>query len=132
MADSQFWADQAAAQQTVQQLKSLKGRLAPAEAFQHGVQEFGELLPLVDPHDTASVTQLAADLAALERECERLELQRMLGGEADARHAILSVHSGAGGTESCDWTQMLLRMYRRWAEERGFATEVIDLLPGLA
>ena len=54
----------------------------------------------------------------------------MLGHEVDSKDAIFSVHSGAGGTESCDWTQMLLRMYRRWADEHGFSTEVIDLLPG--
>ena len=130
MAEGQFWADQTAAQRTVQQLKSLKGQLAPIEGFQHGLQELGELLPLVDPQEPASVNQVAADLTALEQQFQQLELQRLLGGEADARHAILSVHSGAGGTESCDWTQMLLRMYRRWAEDKGYETQLIDLLPG--
>ena len=89
-----------------------------------------ELLTLVEPHDTASLGQLARDLASLERQLEQLEFQRLLGGEYDAKHAILAVHSGAGGTESCDWTQMLLRMYQRWAEAKGYETELIDLLPG--
>jgi peptide chain release factor 2 len=69
-------------------------------------------------------------VAALEAAFGQLEIQRLLGGEMDARSAIFSVHSGAGGTESCDWAEMLLRMYRRWADEHGFATEVIDLQPG--
>ena len=130
MADGQFWADQAKAQQTVQTLKSLKARLAPVESFQHGLRDADELLSLVDAHDSASLKQLAQELSALERQLDRLETQRLLGDERDPKPAIVSLHAGAGGTESCDWAQMLLRMYRRWAEEKGYTTEVIDLLPG--
>ena len=130
MADGQFWADQTKAQTTVQVLKSLKARQVPIEAFQQSLHDVGELLSLVDSHDTTSLTQLAADVTKLEPQLEQLEIQRLLGGEEDAKHAILSIHSGAGGTESCDWAQMLLRMYRRWSEEKGYETQLIDLLPG--
>ena len=130
MAESAFWHDQANAQTTVQSLKALKARRDPIDAFQRSLHDTTELLALVDEHDAASLQHLAADVAALEQECERLELQRLLGGEADPKNAILAVHSGAGGTESCDWTQMLLRMYRRWMEAKGYQAQVIDLLPG--
>ena len=130
MADSQFWSDQASAQKTIQTLKALKARQAPSAAFQQALHDAHELLTLVEPDDPASLAQLASDLTKLEHDLEQLEVQRLLGGEQDAKNAILSIHAGAGGTESCDWAQMLLRMYRRWAEERSYQTEVIDLLPG--
>jgi peptide chain release factor 2 len=130
MGAGDFWSDQARANQTIQTLKALKQQRAPIEQFQHGLRDLTELVHLTDPADHASIEQLVKDVAALEAQFGQLEIQRLLGSEVDRRDAIFSVHSGAGGTESCDWAQMLLRMYRRWAEERGFTTEVIDLLPG--
>ena len=130
MAQGDFWSDQTRANQTIQTLKSLKARRTPIEQFEQGLRDVTELLALTDPNDQASLQHLTQDLAALEDQRGRLEIQRLLGGEVDGRHAILSIHSGAGGTESCDWAAMLLRMYRRWADERGFATQAIDLLPG--
>jgi peptide chain release factor 2 len=130
MGEGTFWNDQANAQASVQTLKSLKARLLPADTFQQSLHDAEELLPLVDDHDTASLKQLSVDLAKLEQQLEQLEIQRLLGGEQDEKSAILSIHAGAGGTESCDWAQMLLRMYRRWAEEKGYETQLIDLLPG--
>ena len=74
--------------------------------------------------------ELASGLDELQREVEAGEVKKMLGGEHDARNAIIAIHPGAGGTESQDWAEMLLRMYLRWAEKRGFKTEVVDYLPG--
>ncbi len=130
MAENDFWGDQAAAQKTIQTLKALKARRGPIETFQRTLQDTFELLPLVDEHDAASLSQLAIDTNKLEQQLSQLENQRLLGGEDDARNAIVLVHSGAGGTESCDWASMLMRMYQRWAERKGFDTEVIDLLAG--
>ena len=130
MADAHFWSDQTAAQQTVQTLKSLKAQLSPIESFQHSLRDVEELLSLTDPHDTPSLQQLDQELTKLEAQFGKLEIQRLLGAEDDARSAILSIHAGAGGTESCDWAQMLLRMYHRWAGEKGYATQLIDVLPG--
>ena len=130
MAQGDFWSDQTTANQTILTLKSLKAQRDPIVQFEHGLRDLTELLNLTDADDQASVQQLTRDIAALEAQFGKLEIQRLLGGEVDSKHAILAVHSGAGGTESCDWTQMLLRMYRRWAEERGYPTEVIDLQPG--
>ncbi|MBI4597745.1 MAG: peptide chain release factor 2 [Candidatus Omnitrophica bacterium] len=130
MAQGDFWSDQSRANRTIQTLKSLKNQRAPIEQFEQGLHDLTELISLTEPHDTTSIAQLLRDVTALETLYGQLEIQRMLGGEADSKNAILAVHSGAGGTESCDWTQMLLRMYRQWADERGFSTEMIDLLPG--
>jgi len=130
MADAQFWNDQAAAQRTIQRLKALKAQTTPIDTFQHGLRDVDELLPLVDAADTASLAQLEQDLRSLEGQLERLELQQLLGEERDRCDAIVSIHAGAGGTESCDWAQMLLRMYHRWAEEKQYVIELIDVLPG--
>ena len=130
MAQGDFWSDQDRANQTIQQLKALNAQRAPIEQFQRGIADLTELLSLTKSDDLSSVDQLGQDVAALEAQLDQLEIRRLLGGELDRNDAILTVHSGAGGTESCDWTQMLLRMYRRWAEAQGFVTELIDLLPG--
>lgn len=130
MAKSDFWTDQQRATQTIQALKALKAQRNPIEQFEQSLRDAAELLDLTDHEDHASLSHLAREVAALEHQLKRLEVQRLLGGEVDSKHAILSIHAGAGGTESCDWAQMLLRMYRRWAEERKFSAEVIDLLPG--
>jgi peptide chain release factor 2 len=73
---------------------------------------------------------VAEKLAAAERDLEQVELRRLLGGEHDAANAIVSINAGAGGTDACDWAQMLLRMYTRWAERHGWAIEVMDLQEG--
>lgn len=74
--------------------------------------------------------ELVAELSRLRAELERFELETLLSGPWDARDAIVEINAGAGGTESCDWAQMLLRMYLRWAQEHGFETEVLDEVPG--
>lgn len=130
MAQADFWSSPERAQATIRTLKALKAQRAPIEAFQQALNDVGEFLTLIAPHDTASLDHLAVDLAKLEQQLEQLEVQRLLGEEVDAKDAILSIHAGAGGTESCDWAQMLLRMYHRWADTKGFVSEVIDLLPG--
>ncbi len=74
--------------------------------------------------------EFAQALDALDQEVQAGEVKKMLGGEHDRKNAIVTIHPGAGGTESQDWAEMLLRMYLRWAERRGFRREVIDYQPG--
>ena len=80
--------------------------------------------------DEAALAEAADDLKAQEKDLRRLELEMILGGEDDNKNAFVTIHAGAGGTEAQDWTEMLLRMYLRFAERRGFKTEMYDLLPG--
>ena len=130
MAQPDFWADQDRANQTVQRLKALKARQGPAETVARDLKDAAELLSLTDAGDQASLEHLARDISSLEQRLAQLEIQRLLGGDRDPKPAIVSLHAGAGGTESCDWTEMLFRMYHRWADAHGFETQVIDLLPG--
>lgn len=83
-----------------------------------------------DASDEDLEAEIQREAAKLEREIDQLELQRMLGGDDDHRNAILSINPGAGGTESQDWAEMLLRMYTRWAEDQGYSVETIEYQPG--
>jgi peptide chain release factor 2 len=93
--------------------------------------DMAELLQLAaEEGDEGMIAEVAQDAAHLQHELDRLELTLMLNGPHDAGNAIISVHAREGGTDSQDWTQMLLRMYTRWAEERGYDTEILDLTEG--
>lgn len=90
-----------------------------------------ELLELAaEEKDESTANEIGASVSALEKRVRKAELQRMLSGPADHTDAIVSIHPGSGGTEAKDWAEMLLRMYLRWCERRGFKTELIDYQPG--
>ena len=83
-----------------------------------------------EENDEETRAEVALRLAAAERELEAAELEQLLGGENDGANAIVSINSGAGGTDACDWAEMLMRMYTRWAESRGYRVEILDLQSG--
>ncbi len=85
---------------------------------------------LVDDEESSDAVEVREELAAVEAAYERLELETLLSGEHDSANAILEINAGAGGTEACDWADMLLRMYLRWAERRGYRTEILNTVPG--
>ncbi len=93
-------------------------------------RELEGLLAIVDETDAESLKHVEGELHRLTKKVELLEFQKLLSGPSDPNSAILSINAGAGGTESCDWVSMLLRMYSRWAEDQGHRVEVIDILPG--
>ena len=96
-----------------------------------GLQDAAELLALAaEEQDEDTLQSVVADLDRMEREVEGLEFRRMFSGEMDAANAFLDIQAGAGGTEAQDWSEMLLRMYLRWAERRGFKTEIIEASDG--
>src|SRR5262245_19884718 len=133
MADGSIWADQERARKVVEEVKALKRWLEPYHALRRRVDDGVELAGLVeaDAHiDLAMQRQLEEEAAAVEAQLEALEMQNLLQGPDDQRDALLHIHPGAGGTESQDWAEMLVRMYTRWAERRGFAVDVLDLEPG--
>ena len=126
-----FWADPEAARTSVQQIKTLRNWLIPYDSLNNrldGALEMAELLE-AEP-DEGMVADIAREADELETAAEAFELQAMLQGPEDHRDALLTIHPGAGGTESQDWAEMLMRMYVRWAERHGFQVTVLDLLPG--
>ena len=127
----EFWAQPDAAQKVMQELAKLKGDVAVWEGLLARVREARELAELLAVEaDPALAESLAAEAGAITDELERREFELLLSGQHDERDALLAIHAGAGGTESQDWAQMLMRMYLRWAEDRGFKTEVLDLSEG--
>ena len=101
------------------------------DSLARGIRESSELLEMADEEeDAATLDEIASDTARLEQDLERLEFRRMFSGEMDEANAFLDIQAGSGGTEAQDWAEMLLRMYLRWAEGRGFDTEIIEASAG--
>ncbi|HEV2763271.1 MAG TPA: peptide chain release factor 2 [Pyrinomonadaceae bacterium] len=124
-----FWNDQEAAQKLLQQRSRLERAVGRHEQFESEVADANVLLEFAE-EDAESLSELRTRLGRLQSEIEEAETEMLLGGESDALNAICTVHPGAGGTESQDWAEMLLKMYLKWAERRGFKTEIIDYQPG--
>src|SRR5687767_14834881 len=131
MGDAGFWNDQQSAQAAVQQVKALRATLEPFAALEARVRSAEELDTLLELDPDAGLNaELDADVAALEGDVDALRLRSFLSGPDDHRDAQLEISAGAGGTEAQDWAQMLMRMYTRWAERRGYAIDVLDLSDG--
>ena len=135
MSEASFWDDQAAAQKVIAEVNRLKNTVNPARAFNADIGDMQAMLELVvemngDPDVESYQQELIDTLKRLQPKLDQLELASFLSGPHDACNAFLTINSGAGGTESCDWADMLLRMYSRWAEHAGFKTEVLDIQPG--
>lgn len=120
-----FWDDQERAQKVVQQRSRIERALKQQQGFETGVSD-AEVLFDFATEDADSATELASLIERLEKEVGIAETASLLSGDTDANNAICSLQSGAGGTDAQDFTQMLLRMYLRWAEKRGFKAEVLD------
>ncbi|HEY8415739.1 MAG TPA: peptide chain release factor 2 [Thermaerobacter sp.] len=126
-----FWDDAQRAQQAVRELKLLKGPVERYEEIERKLDDLQVLAELAaEEQDTSVLPELEAELRQVEESMRQLELDLLLTGPYDSYDAIVSLHPGAGGTESQDWAQMLFRMYTRWAEDHGFQVEVLDLLEG--
>ncbi|HWS56240.1 MAG TPA: peptide chain release factor 2 [Pyrinomonadaceae bacterium] len=124
-----FWSDQEAAQKVLQERSRVERVIRRQEGFESALADAEVLFEFAE-EDEASAKELRALVARLGREVAQAETEMLLAGENDARNAICTVHPGAGGTESQDWAEMLLRMYLKWAERRGFKTEVLEYQPG--
>lgn len=130
MSQNGFWDRPTEAQATVDALKQLKRIVEPWQKAQNESQELRDYIPLVEANDESALLELETQLARLVRDVDLLEFQRLLSDPLDSNSAILSINAGAGGTESCDWANMLFRMYTRYAEKNGFQVEMIDVMPG--
>lgn len=131
MEATDFWSDNEAAQKTISECNLLKSWTLPYSQAKKRFDDAREMLDEVDEEsDTALYRELVEELAHVEEQIEDLEVRKMLSGELDSKACFLSINSGAGGTESCDWAQMLARMYQKWAAKRGWKVETIEVLQG--
>ena len=131
MSQEGFWDNPEAAQRITSQLSALKSVVEPAEELEREVADLGELFEMAtEEADTNELEQLQEDVESLTQRCERIELQGLLSRPEDMKNCFISIHAGAGGTESCDWASMLLRMYCRHCETNKFKYEELDIVPG--
>lgn len=125
ISDPTFWDDSDAAQKVVQQRSRIEKQLERQRTFETGVSDAEVLFEFAED-DPDSATELETLIARLDKDAAEAEVESLLAGETDANNAICSIQSGAGGTDAQDFAQMLLRMYLRWAEKKGFKTEILD------
>ena len=131
MSEPSFWDDAAAAQKLNQELAALKGGVDTYRDLKAKYEDAETLYEMgIEESDPSMEGDIRAELNLIAEGLETLQLEVLLSGEYDANDAILTLHAGAGGTEAQDWTQMLLRMYGRWAERHGFTVDTADLQPG--
>jgi peptide chain release factor 2 len=131
MSDPGFWNAQERARGVVQEVKALKNWIEPWDRLMARIRSARELEELLAvERDEGMEREVAAEAAAIREETDAFELRSLLQGRDDFRDAQLEISAGAGGTEAQDWAQMLMRMYTRWAERRGFKVEVLDVSEG--
>ena len=131
MEEPGFWDDPSASQEAMKELKNLKDTV---DKFNGLAQDFEDVETMIEmgyeENDESLIPEIREMLDAFIEEFEALKISTLLSGEYDNNNAILTLHAGAGGTEACDWTSMLYRMFTRWADQHGFSTEVLDYLDG--
>jgi peptide chain release factor 2 len=127
MGEPSFWDNQDKAKKTIQQLKTLNALVKPFEELSGSIDDLKTMAELAE-EDAGLEAELEGELPKAESRFEEFELKAMMSGPQDGSNAFLRIQAGAGGTDACDWAQMLLRMYSRWAEKHGFGVELQDEL----
>ncbi len=135
MAAPDFWSNRERAQSDVEEVSRLRSLISPFQELEREIEDFNALQQLATEETGATVRaqaekEVATEHARLIHKLEEFELRQFLSGENDRANAFLTIHSGAGGTESCDWADMLLRMYQRWIERSGFKPQTVDIQQG--
>jgi peptide chain release factor 2 len=134
MAGDSFWNNREQAQKLIDEANALRKRIDPLLGAEKQIDDFKVMIELAEAEPEVEQTkhqlEMEQDLARFQSELENIELKVFLNGPHDRNNCILSINAGAGGTESCDWANMLLRMYQRWAETRGWEVEITDALAG--
>lgn len=131
MEASDFWSDSEKAQEVIAEANELKVWTVPAKEIRVRFDNCEALLlEMTEEEDPDFYRELVGELGSIESRLEELEIKKMLSGKLDSKPCYLIINAGAGGTESCDWAAMLMRMYQRWASKKGWKIETVDLLDG--
>jgi len=135
MAAPDFWNNRERAQKQVEEVSALRGKINPLVALEREADDLDVLKSLAQEEtdaaaQAATAKEVESEYAVVLKKTGELELRCLLGGEYDRSNAFVTIHSGAGGTESCDWADMLLRMYQRWIERHGFTSQTVDIQEG--
>lgn len=126
-----FWEDVAGSQSVTKELKNLKDTMEQFGELQSKYEDIETLIEMAEEeNDAGLLPEIENEFNAFKESFETLRIETLLSEEFDGNNAVINIHAGAGGTESCDWAQMLYRMYTRWAEKKGFQVEVLDYLDG--
>lgn len=131
MQEPSFWEDINRVQEVTQKAKELKDRLDGYNNTKSKLEDIEVLIDMsIEDDDESSVDEIKSEINEIDKIIDNFKIQILLSGKYDKNNAILTLHAGAGGTDAQDWTQMLLRMYSRWAESKGYKSEILDVIPG--
>ena len=130
MQEAGFWDDVQKAQEVTQEAKRVKDKIDKFKNLNERIDDVEVLKELMEENDEETGKEIISEVKALSKEIDTLKIETILSGEYDRNDAILTLHTGVGGSDANDWTEMLLRMYIRWCEKKGYSLETIDYLPG--
>ncbi len=131
MTAADFWDSREKSQRIIAEVSRIKRKLVPMAALEARLADYDALWELAQfDEDAALVAEMRTEFPLLEKAVHDYELEQLMSGEMDPANCFVTIHSGAGGTEACDWAEMLFRLYQRWAERRGFTTEIADIQEG--
>lgn len=126
-----FWDDKEAAQKTMSEVSRIKGIVSPVKELAARIEDIEVLAELArEEGDDGLIEEVVSENNSIVSDLDKLEMRTLLSGTYDSENAFLTIHAGAGGTEACDWADLLLRMYQRWGQQEGFETEMIDFQEG--
>lgn len=128
MAQTAFWEDKEKAQEVVDSLKILKSTTEPYYRLEKSLKDAQDVLGILSDNDTDELTELTVQTDKLSKDIEHFQTRTLLNEKNDPSNAFMSIHAGSGGTDSCDWANMLLRMYTRWLDRSGFSYQLVDIL----
>ena len=130
MQETSFWEDIKRAEEVTKESKRLKDKLGRYNILVSRISDIEVLFEIMDEQDMESADEIIREIKDVEKEINEYRIEILLSGDYDRNNAIFTLHVGVGGTDANDWTEMLLRMYTRWCEKKGYSTEIIDLLDG--
>lgn len=130
MQEQGFWDDINKAQEITQQSKRLKDKIERFNSLETSLDDIQVLSELLEDNDEDTAKEIISEVKRVEKEIEGFRIEILLSGEYDRNNTILTLHTGVGGSDANDWTSMLLRMYTRWCEKKGYSIETLDYLPG--